>query len=124
MVGAGDLVLRVNPAPDGDAEELTELTRRLRSELLSLDVQSVEPLIVDGTPENAKGVEEMTGWLTVHLGLEGLRALLAKVVEWALRNDRTVEVSVGSDVLKLGRATREQQEKIIDAWLARHPPSP
>ena len=38
------------------------------------------------------------------------------------RNDRVVEVTEGGDTLKLGRATREQQEKIIDAWLARHPP--
>ena len=36
-------------------------------------------------------------------------------------NDRVVEVSYGGDTLKLERATREQQEKIIDGWLARHP---
>jgi len=29
--------------------------------------------------------------------------------------------SYGGDTLKLDRATREQQEKIIDGWLARHP---
>jgi hypothetical protein len=31
-----------------------------------------------------------------------------------------VEVNYGDSSLKLGRATREQQEKIVDAWLARH----
>ncbi len=46
--------------------------------------------------------------------------MLAKVADWVTRNDRVVEVSYGSDTLKLGRATREQQEKIIDGWLAWH----
>jgi hypothetical protein len=31
-----------------------------------------------------------------------------------------VEVSIDGDVLKLTGATSQQQEKIVDAWLARH----
>ena len=57
----------------------------------------------------------------VELGPEALRAVLAKVADWVTRNGRMVEVSYGEDTLKLGRATREQQEAIIDGWLARHP---
>jgi hypothetical protein len=66
-------------------------------------------------------VATAAGWLLVELGPEALRAVLAKVADWVTRNDRVVEVSYGGDTLKLGRATREQQEKIIDGWLARHP---
>jgi hypothetical protein len=72
-------------------------------------------------PSGAKGVAAIAGWLSVQLGPEALRIVLAKVADWVTRNDRVVEVSLGGDTLKLGRATREQQEKIIDGWLARHP---
>jgi hypothetical protein len=34
-----------------------------------------------------------------------------------------VEVSIGGDTLKVTGATSQQQETIIDAWLARHVPS-
>jgi hypothetical protein len=33
-----------------------------------------------------------------------------------------VELSIGGDVLKVTGATSQQQEKIIDGWLARHAP--
>ena len=75
----------------------------------------------EAVPPGAKGVTAVAGWLAVQLGQEALRTVLAKVADWVTRNDRVVEVSYGGDTLKLGRATREQQEKIIDDWLARHP---
>lgn len=39
---------------------------------------------------------------------------------WALRTGRTVEVTIGGDMLKVTGVTTQQQEKIIDTWLARH----
>ena len=39
---------------------------------------------------------------------------------FASRTGRTVEVSIGGDELKLTGATSQQQEQIINAWLARH----
>lgn len=122
MGGAGGLVVRVRLARDGDADELAELTGRLRTELLDLDVQAVEPVPEAGSPEGAKGLPAVAGWLAVHLGSGGLRAVLAMVADWVSRNDRAVEISSGGDVLKLSRATREQQGRIIDAWLAKHAP--
>jgi hypothetical protein len=121
MAYSSGLVLQVCPAPEDDAGELAELAGWLRVELLSLDVQEVDQPSVEALPSGAKGVAAVAGWLAVQLGPEALRAVLAKVADWATRNDRVVEVSYGGDTLKLGRATREQQEKIIDAWLARHP---
>jgi len=121
MAYSSGLVLQVYPAPEDDAGELTELAGRLRAELLYLDVQAADQLSGEALPSGAKGVATVAGWLAVQLGPEALRAVLAKVADWVTRNDRVVEVSYGGDTLKLGRATREQQEKIIDAWLARHP---
>jgi hypothetical protein len=122
MADSAELFLQVYPAPEDDAGELAELTGWLRAELLDLDVQAVDQLSGVAVPGGAKGVAAIAGWLSVQLGTEALRTVLAKVADWVARNDRVVEVTEGGDTLKLGRATREQQEKIIDAWLARHPP--
>lgn len=124
MADSGELVLQVCPVPGDDADDVAEVASWLRSELLDMDVLAVDRLSSDVVPAAAKGVAEVAGWLLVQLGPEGLRAVLAKVADWVTRNDRVVEVSYGSDTLKLGRATREQQEKIIDSWLARHPAGP
>jgi hypothetical protein len=121
MKDSGDLVLQVCPAPGDEAAELAELAGWLRGELLDLDVQGVGRPQGEAIPGGAKGVADVAGWLLVQLGPEALRAVLVTVAGWVTRNDRVVEVSYGGDTLKLGRATREQQEKIIDGWLARHP---
>jgi hypothetical protein len=121
MEDSGELLLQVCPALGDDAEELAELAGWLRGELLDLDVQGVDRLPGEAVPGGAKGVADVAGWVLVQLGPEALRVVLAKVADWVTRNDRMVEVSYGGDTLKLGRATREQQEKIIDGWLARHP---
>jgi hypothetical protein len=121
MADSGELLLHVCPAPEDDAGELAETTGWLGAELLDLDVRGVGPLAGEDVPSGAKGVAAAAGWLSVQLGPEMLRAVLAKVADWVTRNDRMVEVSYGGDTLKLGRATREQQEMIIDGWLARHP---
>lgn len=107
---------------DCDEEELAGLAGRLRSEMLGLDVLGIETVIQPATPDGAKGAGEALGWLLVHLGGESLQRVVAAVADCALRNDRSVEVDLAGDVLKLGRATREQQERIVDAWIARHSP--
>jgi hypothetical protein len=121
MTDSGELILQVQPGVGEDEGELAELAGWLRTELLSLDVQNVDRLPAQAIPPGAKGVAAIAGWLMVQLGPEALRTVLAKVADWVTRNDRTVEVSYGGDTLKLGRATREQQEEIVDDWLARHP---
>lgn len=123
-VGVADsdgFVLQVHPAPDDDAGDLAEVTGLLRGELLDLDVAAVEQLPAGTVPAGAKGVSAVAGWLAVQLGPEALRSVLAKLADWAARNDRGVEVTYGGDTLKLTRASREQQDKIINDWLARHP---
>jgi hypothetical protein len=114
------VVVRVSPASGDDPEELAELTGRLRAELLDLDVQAVDPVAAGDIPAGAKGLPAIGGWLMVQLGREGLGTVLGKLADWASRNDRAVEVTLGGDVLKLSRATRDQQGQIVDAWLAQH----
>jgi len=120
MADSGGLVLQVCPGAEDDAGELSELAGWLRTELLALDVQAVDPLSVDAVPPGAKGVAAVAGWLSVQLSGEVLRAVLTKVADWVIRNDREVEVSYGGDTLRLTKAHGQQQEKIIDAWCSWH----
>jgi hypothetical protein len=115
------LILQVLPVADSDAEELADLAERLRAELLGVDAASVAPLTAEAAPAGAKGLGALADWLAVQFGtLDGLRAVVAAVRGWTTRTGRVVEVSIGGDALKVTGVTSQQQEKIIDAWLARH----
>jgi hypothetical protein len=115
------LIVQVLPTADSDAEELADLTGGLRAELLDVDAASVAPLAAEAAPEGAKGLGDLAGWLLVQFGtLDGLRAVVAGIRGWTSRTGRTVEVSIGGDVLKVTAVTSQQQREIIDAWLARH----
>ena len=124
MADENRLILQVLPVADSDAEELADLGAELHAELLSADGASVAPLSAEATPEGAKGLGNVAGWLVAQFGtLDGLRAVLDAVRGFASRTSRTVEVSIGADVLKVTGVTSQQQEKLIDAWLARHAPA-
>jgi len=124
VVDVDGLIVQVLPAADSDAEELADLTGGLRAELLDVDAASVAPLTAEAAPEGAKGLGDLAGWLLVQFGtLDGLRAVVAAVRGWTSRTGRTVEVSIGGDVLKVTAVTSQQQREIIDAWLARHAPA-
>ena len=123
MVDAGGLVMQVVPMADSDAEELADLAGQLHAELLGVDDASVGPLPAGAVPEGAKGLGDVAGWLVAQFGtLDGLRALVAAVRGFAARAGRTVEVSIGGDPIKVTGATSQQQQQLIDAWLARHGP--
>lgn len=116
-----ELVVRILAEPGSDPEEDELLARTLRRELLDGEVYSVEPLADTAPPDGAKGWRDVIGWLAVNLGTaEALRSVASVVRDWTSRTGRVVEVSYGTDVLRLTGVTSAQQEKIINAWLARH----
>ncbi|MGH3937856.1 MAG: effector-associated constant component EACC1 [Pseudonocardiaceae bacterium] len=120
MAAGSDLLVRIDPADDGDEEETAGLARRLRAELLDLDVDAVDAVPGGMAPEGAKGLSSLAGTLAVRWGSAGLRAVLTTIRDWVSRNGRTVEVTIDGDTVKVTRPTTAQQEKIINAWLARH----
>jgi hypothetical protein len=123
VADAGGLVMQVVPMADSDAEELADLAGQLHAELLGMDDASVGPLPAGAVPEGAKGLGDVADWLVAQFGtLDGLRALVGAVRGFASRTGRTVEVSIGGDPIKVTGATSEQQQQLIDAWLARHGP--
>jgi hypothetical protein len=123
--GSEQVRLRVEAADDEDESDLAELTLRLRAELLDLDVAAIDTVPADkDAPDRAKGLLTVAGKLLVWLGPAGLGAVLGKVADWAARNGRAVEITINGDSLKLGRASREEQGRLVEAFLARHDPSP
>ena len=123
MADVDGLIVQVLPVADSDAEELADLAGGLRAELLGVDAASVTPLTAEAAPEGAKGLGTVAGWLWRVRYLDGLRAVVAAMRGWTSRTGRTVEVSIGGDVLKVTAVASQQQREIIDAWLARHSPA-
>jgi hypothetical protein len=118
------LVLRVLPEADSDPEELAEWAGQLHDELLAADAATVTLVAGPAAPEGAKGLGTLAGQLAAQFAtLDGLRAVVAAIRAWTSRTGRTVEVSIGGDMLKVTGVSAGQQEQIIDAWLARHAPA-
>ena len=120
---SGDhLHLQVVPGAGDDAEHLDELTLMLQEELLELDIAAVEPLLRGPAPEDSKGVvAAVGGWLAVHFGPAGLKAVVNAVATWAGRTGKTVELTIGGDILKLTGASAELQSRAVDEFFARQP---
>jgi hypothetical protein len=118
------LILQVLSSREEDAEQLDDLTALLREELLELDVAAVETMIQDQVPEDTKGlVAALGGWLAVHFGPAGLKAVVNAVVAWAGRNGKTVELTLGGNTLKVTGTSADVQSRIVDEFFARQSPS-
>lgn len=118
-------VLRIHAGPDHEADELTTLARRLRRELLELDVAGVDPATTADAPAGAKGVDVVAGTLVVALGTAGLRAVVDLVRLWSKRNDaRSVEITVDGDSLKVTGHSTDQEKSLIDDFFARRDARP
>jgi len=116
-----DVLVQVRPTSDEETDELLDLTDGLREELLALDVDDVRPVEDPEAPEGAKGIAAIAGWLAVQLAsAEGLRTAVDALRGWATQRRREVEVTIAGDTLKLSGVSAGEQERIIDAWLARH----
>ena len=124
LPATADVILRVQPSSDGDEAELANLTRRLRTQLLDLDVDSVDPVTDASQPAGAKGLETLIGWLAVRFGKEGLRTVVGAVVDWAARTNHSIEITYGNDMLKVSGVTSAQQERLINDFLTRNAPRP
>ncbi|MHB6908291.1 hypothetical protein [Streptomyces sp. DB-54] len=112
--------LVVSGGVDSDQEELAELTSQLRRRLFELDVDDVRTARSGGEmPEGAKSGELMAvGALAVTLAPTVLRPVLHLVETWMQnRPVRTVKVDVDGRVLELGHASREQQQRLVEAFL-------
>jgi hypothetical protein len=119
------LLISIEMGAESDPQELEELSRRLRVELLRLDVESVTPSPASPAPEGSKAGDAVS-WSTVVLTLAASGGVLATVIgslrDWLLRQPApaVIEVSIGSDSIKLEGSSTEERQRLVEAFLARH----
>jgi len=108
------------------AEEVERAGESLREELLELDVDSVHRLSEGTAPPGSRGVDiAALGGLLVSLPATPsvLSAMIETVRGWLRRggddSQRSVHLEIDGDVLKLGQATADQQERLVQDWLRR-----
>lgn len=109
---------------DLDAEEVGELTQQLREELLESDVNSVELVTAGEAPSGTRAVEIVVlGGLLVKVveSVDALSAVVGTIRHWLSRRGRgKVKLQLGDDVLELSSVSREDQERLVNAFLSRH----
>ncbi|WP_250001832.1 hypothetical protein [Actinoplanes sp. M2I2] len=104
-----------------DAERVDYLIHGVRSELLQLDVDTVEP--VPGAPSPASRAVEvaLVGALQVSLdgSAEALTQMMTVFRSWVGRNPapRAVEMSVGDRTLRISDASGAQQDRLVDEFV-------
>jgi hypothetical protein len=118
------LGLQLDGGPDTDAEELDALTRRLRTELLEFDVQSVELVRGGEPPAGTRGADVLAiGGLLVSLVRSGdkLKMLVGVIQSWVnAQPTRTVELQMEGDTLKLSGISSADQARLIELFIQRH----
>jgi len=109
---------------ESDAEELAQITAKLRRELLQLDVDTVEHAAAGEAPPGAKAVElVMIGTLLVSLGRSvGTLASVVRTVQgWVGKNPaRTVKLELNGDAIEITGASSRDQQRLVDLWIERH----
>ena len=106
-----------------DPARLEELTTRLRSELLDLDVNDVERVSAGEAPDGSRAIElAAVGALLVTMEQSG--ALVAKVVstirEWLKRDPeptRAVKITLGDQTIELTAASSDQQDRLVEEFI-------
>jgi hypothetical protein len=113
----------VDAGPGADEDELERLAHSLRTELLELDVDSVEPASAGPAPDDARAVEAlMLGALIVKVGRssEALSTLVRTVRGWLGDGERRVRIELDGDVLEVSGVSTEERQRLVDAWIERH----
>jgi hypothetical protein len=114
----------VDAGADSDAEELADLTRRLREQLLELDVDAVEPATGGEAPTGSKGVELLAiGGLVIQFAMksEVLKSVVDATTAWLGRQQgRSVKLTLDGDTLEVTGVSSDEQRRLVDLWVARH----
>ena len=126
---------------DADAAEVEEATLQLRDELLELDVEDVERLSGGRPPADTRALEAvLLGALVVTATQELVRPVVRAVADWLARRskrrsgqvladsaggsdlvaDRSIQVEVDGDVIVITDPSAEDQQRLMEAFIARH----
>ncbi|MFI0999779.1 hypothetical protein [Streptomyces galbus] len=109
-----------------EAEQVEELTRHLREELLHLDVDDVTSVPADDVPAGARVVDPATvGSLLVTLGASAgaLDQVVTVVRRWLGRCRDTrpsLRLRLDEDELEISKATDDQVAQAFDLFVRQH----
>jgi hypothetical protein len=109
--------------PETDVDDVDELTRDLRLELLELDVDSVTPVQAGSAPAGSKGPElAAVGALLVQAAgsASAIGGVITAVRAWLRRGAaprRGVTITLDGHSLELTAATDDQQQRLIDEFV-------
>ncbi|MER5925460.1 effector-associated constant component EACC1 [Streptomyces mirabilis] len=125
MADVMQVLLVVTPDLEVDPEAAERVTRRLRSEIADLNVESVRPGPSAPTPDAAKGTDAVTvGAIIVALSASGgvFTALVETVRDWLERSSarHRVSLTIDGDTIELERASNSERRELIDAYIRRH----
>jgi hypothetical protein len=123
-VGRSELTVEVETPADTDAEELAQLTNRLRAELLGLDVDAVYSVSSGEAPDSSKGIDMLAaGGLVVQFVLrqDVLQSIIDGVRSWLGRQHaRSIKLTLDGDSLELTRVSTAEQNRLVELWVMRH----
>jgi hypothetical protein len=121
------LIVDVTSADDVDEDGLDQLVRKLRAELLDLDIplDAVELATEAAELPDAKGVGGLTtlGVLLVRFitRADVLAGVVGAVREWLERGrPGTVKMTLAGDTVEISGHLSPDQSRLIDLWIARH----
>jgi hypothetical protein len=115
------IMLHIDAGPEADREEQVELTRRLRENILQLNVDTVEPVRSGATPAGAKGDPVTLGALAVTLAPMALTEVIKALQAWLSRHDRAcVSVESGGEKIVVTGSPSTEQQRLIEAFISRH----
>ncbi len=115
-----EVLVQVIGDDDDESADIQALARALRGELLRLDVEEVDLVTEETLPEGAKGLAVISGLLNVRTITEELRSIIGGLRSWIARNNRSVTITLDGDTLTLSTASSEEQEKLINLFIAKH----
>jgi len=123
-VERGELMVEVEATADADAEELVQLTDRLRDELLGLDVDAVYQASGGEVPDSWKGVGLLAaGGLVVRFVLRQdlLQSIIDGIRSWLGRQHaRSIKLTLDGDSLELTGVSSAEQDRLVELWVMRH----
>jgi hypothetical protein len=116
-----NLRIELDADADAGAEERDEAARALRSDLLDLDVDSVERPET-AAPDGSRGAGAVEiGTLLVTVGQHALGLVATTIAAWVQRRGgRSATLELDGDRIDLKGVSKDDQHRLIEAFLARH----
>jgi membrane-associated two-gene conflict system component 1 (EACC1) len=119
-----NLLIELRLVPDADSEEAERFGRQLRAELAQLDVEAVSPMASADVAQGAKGagIDWSSLLVTLNAAAGVITSVIAVVQDWLARHNaaQSIKVTIDGDTIELGRASVQEREELISAWVHRH----